>query len=343
VNALTRSVIDWGAAVYRQWDRFWFAPQPPHTLALVRILGGAMLLYTHAVWSLDLTAFLGPSSWLTPATAGLLSQPPGGQSYAWSYLYYVESPALLWPLHIGALAVFAMLTVGWYTRVVSVLAFVITLAYCHRLTGALFGLDQVNVLIATYLMLGPAGAVWSVDRWRAARRGRVQPPRPSVGANIAIRLMQLHMCVIYLFGGIGKMQGELWWNGSALWYALSLKDYQSLDMTWTVHFPAVLALLTHITLFWEVFYPVLIWPKLTRPVFLTMAVLVHLGIGMCMGMWTFGLAMIIGNLAFVYPQQVEAAVGWLIAATGRGPKENAAATGKGAIRRPHSADAPSAA
>jgi anthranilate/para-aminobenzoate synthase component I len=42
-----------------------------------------------------------------------------------------------------------------------------------------------------------------------------------------------------------------------------------------------------------------------------MAVLVHLGIGMCLGMWTFGLAMIIGNLAFVYPHQVEAAVGWV--------------------------------
>jgi hypothetical protein len=28
-------------------------------------------------------------------------------------------------------------------------------------------------------------------------------------------------------------------------------------------------------------------------------------------MWTFGLAMIIGNLAFVYPEHVRAAVTWL--------------------------------
>jgi hypothetical protein len=252
VNALTRSVIDWGAAVYGQWDRFWFAPQQPHTLALIRISGGAMLLYTHAVWSLGLSDFLGSHSWLSPATVGLMTKPPDGPSYAWSYLFHVQSPALLWLLHLGALVVFAMLTMGLYTRVVSVLAFVITLAYCHRLNGALFGLDQVNALIATYLMLGPAGAVWSVDRWLASRRGRLEPPRPSVGANIAIRLMQIHMCVIYMFGGIGKMRGDLWWDGSALWYAFALKDYQSVDMTWTVHFREVLALLTHLTLFWEV-------------------------------------------------------------------------------------------
>lgn len=334
MNAVVRSVLDWGAAVVRQWDRFWFAPQQPHTLALVRILGGAMLFYTHAVWSLGLTAFLGAQSWLTPATVGLMNVRPDGRSYAWSYLFHVESPALLWLLHAAALVVFAMLTVGLYTRVASVLAFVITLSYCHRLTGTLFGLDQVNAMIAMYLMVGPAGAVWSVDRWRASRRGEAADPLPSVGANIAIRLMQLHMCVIYLFGGIGKARGMTWWDGSALWYAFALKDYQSLDMTWTVHMPEVLALLTHLTLFWEVFYAVLIWPRLTRPVFLTMAVLVHLGIGMCLGMWTFGLAMIVGNMAFLYPEHVRDVAGYLGRRLGLSHRERS--PGKASPRQPHS-------
>jgi len=44
---------------------------------------------------------------------------------------------------------------------------------------------------------------------------------------------------------------------------------------------------------------------------LALAVGVHLGIGMCLGMWTFGLAMIIGNLAFVPPDTVRAVVTWL--------------------------------
>jgi hypothetical protein len=307
-DLLLQPTINWAKAIARAWDQFWFTPQQPHTLALIRILGGAMLFYTHLVWSLNLVAFLGPNGWLPTSTVVLMKQNATGRVYAWSYLYYVESPALLWILHIAALVVLAMLTLGLYTRVTSILAFIITLSYCHRLEGSLFGLDQINALLATYLMLGNSGAVYSLDRWLATRRSRAMPVKPAVSANIAIRLIQIHMCVIYLFGGIGKARGEVWWDGTAMWLAFATLEYQSLDMLWTVHMPWLLALLTHITLFWELSYVFLIWPKLTRPIMLILAVLVHLGIGLCMGMKTFGLVMIIGNLAFVYPEYVEATI-----------------------------------
>jgi hypothetical protein len=317
-----KPTVDWARAIAREWDRFWFTPQQPHTLALIRILGGGMIFYTHLVWSLNLLAFLGPKGWLPTSTVALIKQSPPrqslwseqvveGSSYAWSYLYYVDSPALLWMLHIAALIVLAMFTLGLFTRVTSILTFIITLSYCHRLEGSLFGLDQINALIATYVMLGQSGAVWSLDRWLAKRRGNALPIQPAIGTNIAIRLIQIHMCVIYLFGGIGKARGDTWWEGSALWFAFATLEYQSLDMVWTVHLPWLLALLTHITLFWELAYAFLIWPKLTRPIMLVLAVLVHAGIGLCMGMKTFGLMMIFANLAFVYPEYVEATVGAL--------------------------------
>ena len=51
----------------------------------------------------------------------------------------------------------------------SILAFIITLSYCHRLTGSLFGLDQINAFIATYLMLGRAGrSIRSIAGWLTA-------------------------------------------------------------------------------------------------------------------------------------------------------------------------------
>ena len=297
----------WLRPVTEGWDQFWFAPQRPHTLALIRILGGAMLLYTHAVWSLDLLAFLGPDSWVPSDVVGKLSAPPGEQNFAWSYLFYVQSPALLWALHLAALVVFLMLTLGLYTRVVAVLSFLITISYCHRLAPALFGLDQVNAMLATYLMLGPSGAAYSVDSWLARQRGMVIPPRQTT-TTIAIRLMQLHLCVIYLFGGITKMPGGTWWDGSALWMALANQEYRSWNMTWLVDYPWLVSLLTHVAVFWETFYPVLIWPKLTRPVFLAIAIGVHGGIALFLGMPTFGLAMLIANLAFVAPELIDAAM-----------------------------------
>jgi len=193
-------------------------------------------------------------------------------------------------------------------RVVSVLAWVITLAYCHRLQGALYGLDQVNAMLAMYLMVGPSGETYSVDAWWRRRRARrasetgpfqsPQFPAARIGTTIAIRLMQVHLSIVYLFGGISKLKGSLWWDGSAVWFAIANYEYQSLDMTWLAAWPWFIAMLTHITVFWETFYPVLVWPRLTRPIMIMLAVCVHGGIAVCLGMPTFGLAMIIANMAF---------------------------------------------
>lgn len=288
------------------WNRFWFTPSQPHTLALIRILGGSMLFYTHLVWSLDLEAFLGKDAWIGTSLSRELSE--RGMPYAWSLFWYIESPSVLWATHIAALVVFAMLTLGLFTRFSSIAAFILTLSYCHRLQGALYGLDQVNALLATYLMIGSCGAVYSLDQLRNSRTSRTAAAAKTtatVGNTIAIRLIQIHLCVIYFFGGISKLKGIDWWDGSALWMALSNYEYQSLDMTWLIGYPAIIALMTHVTVIWETFYCVLIWPRYSRWIMLSMAVLVHGGIGLAMGMPTFGLAMLIANVAFLEPALLE--------------------------------------
>jgi hypothetical protein len=125
-----------------------------------------------------------------------------------------------------------------------------------------------------------------------------------MSANLAIRLIQVHMCIIYFFSGLGKLQGDLWWDGAAVWYSLATLEYQTLDMTWMVEHWWLVNLMTHVTVLWELSYPALVWPSLTRPWVLLMAVLVHLGIVFALGMPTFGLVMLIGNLAFVSPKTV---------------------------------------
>lgn len=127
------------------------------------------------------------------------------------------------------------------------------------------------------------------------------------------------MCIVYLFGGISKMKGFMWWDGSAAWYAVANLEYQSLDMTWLVYYPAFVSLLSHTTVFWETFYCFLVWPKFTRPVMLFLAVCVHGGIALFLGMSTFGLAMLIGNMAFVSPELIRSLVdGALSLGRGRG-------------------------
>jgi hypothetical protein len=297
---MIRLIRDYFVELYgttvRGWNAFWFTPAEPHSLALIRIGTGLMLLYTHLIWSLGLDAFLGNHPWFSFEQ---ITDWQGGSLY-WSYWNWINVAWLRWAVHIAGLIIFALLTVGWHTRVTSVLAFLVTVSYAHRFAGATFGLDQVNGLLAMYLMFGRAGDAYSVDAYLARRRGTPSPTL-AVSTNVAVRLLQCHMCVMYIFAGISKIPGETWQNGTALWFAFANHEYQSIDMTWVKNHELLVNFLTLGSIAWELTYAAFIWPKLTRPIVLAIAVAVHLGIGVCMGMLTFGLAMVLGNVAFVAP------------------------------------------
>jgi hypothetical protein len=118
--------------------------------------------------------------------------------------------------------------------------------------------------------------------------------------------------------------GENWQAGTAVWWAIANQEYQSLDMTWVAHWPRFgplfIAFATHATVFWELFYCCAIWNRYTRPLMLWMAVAIHGGIALVMGMITFGLAMLYANLAFLKPATVrrwiDPLAGWLVAKLG---------------------------
>jgi hypothetical protein len=296
-DAAYRWCVDFGS----DWDNFWFAPRKASTLALMRICAGWMLFYTHFIWTINASEFLGPHAWITRD----VSQKMAEQVWVWTYFWYFDHPLALLAANLVALFIFAAMTVGWKTRYVTVAAWLISLMYIHRLQGSLFGLDQMNVFLAMYLAFAPCGDRWSVDAWLRNRRG--QPaPLAKTSATVATRLLQIHLCVIYLFGGISKLQGTMWRDGSAVWFAISNLEYQSLNMTWLVYFPWLIAALSHATVFWETFYCALVWPARTRPFVLAIAVCVHGGIALFLGMPTFGFIMIVANMAFLSPSFVDA-------------------------------------
>jgi hypothetical protein len=315
------------------WNRFWFTPTDPAALALIRVCSGLMLCYTHAVWALDLEAFFGPRSWLDGGA--VTSTHPG--SFAWSHLWWCQTPAVLWTVHAAALVVFALFAVGCWSRTTAVLSYLLTVSYANRVPEALFGLDQINGFLAMYLMLGPSGAAYSVDRWRAQRRaGRPLPPAaPSISANIATRLMQLHLCVLYFFAGVSKLQGPAWWDGTAFWGAVANLEYQSIDMTWLVYWPILVNLLTHISVVWEISYSVLVWPRLTRPIVLFLALPLHLGIALCLGMTTFGSIMLVANVAFVSPQFIRSLLDRKQSAAAQAPPFERKVPAPKSLRRSH--------
>ena len=295
-------VVMWFGEIMQTWDRFWFAPRLPHTLAVIRIACGAMLVYVHLIWAIFATDFMGSAAWIDNAAIRKLHVVGSGMEWAWSWLWYVESPILL-GLHEWLAIIFSTaMMLGFETRLATPLAWWFTLMTCHRMTGALFGLDQVVVMLCMYLMIASCGSVLSIDALMRERVWAGGTSQPNVLNNIATRLIQLHLCVIYIFGGLSKMRGEMWFEGSAMWYTLVNYEYQSMDMTWLGRYPFIIASLTAFTIFWETFYCALVWPRITRPIALTAAVFVHGGIAFALGMFTFGTSMIIANFAFIEPE-----------------------------------------
>lgn len=289
------------------WNQFWYRTRDPLVLALMRILVGSIVFYTHLVWTLELNTFLGPDGLLPAEYRQVLF----GNAFGWSHLDWVPQAGLMVAHAIGLIVVL-MFTLGIFTRSTAVLAALLVISYANRGTGALFGLDQINAFLCMYLAIGNSGAALSIDSiWRRRGQGRAVgdiSARPSIWSNVSIRLIQIHMCIVYLFAAIGKLQGETWFTGEAIFNAIASREYQTIDMTWLADHMWLVALMTLLALAWELAYPALIWPRLTRPLMLGVAVLVHLGIGMCMGMLTFGLIMIVGNLAFVDSETLR---GWL--------------------------------
>ena len=282
------------------WHRFWFEPADPLMLGIIRLLGGWMLFYNLSIWTLDLEAFFGDNG-LQPlqAVKALYVNRPIFSFWLWTGDQY------LWPMHIACLVISAMFCLGFATRVTSILSFLITISYSQRVPIANFGFDQILGMLCLYLCIGPSGAAVSVDslirRWWLRRKGQVYAPRKFASARVSMRLIQLHLCAIYFWAGFAKLKGPSWWTGEAMWRVIANEEYQTMDLTWMAWVPWLPFLIAHVTIAWEVFFIVLVWNPKFRPLMLFMGVLMHVGIGAFLGMWTFGLIMAFAYLAFSDP------------------------------------------
>lgn len=314
LNGLVSYPVALGRALTAGWNAFFFTPADPTPLGLIRVIVGLLLVWNLGVYGLDLRAYFGSDGWADPAAVRFVQsmQAPG----AWSFWFYVPD-ALLRPVWLVCMAVLVLFTVGLWSRVTAVLAWVIVVSTVRRVPMAMFGFDQIVSSWTLYLAVtGASGRAVSLDRfWSRYREARAAmarrrhdgrwtvaggAPEPAVAARIALRLIQLHLCLIYGIAGLAKLQGTGWWTGMAVWGMLASAEFRQFDLTWLASSAWLLNVMTHGTILFEVGYPVLIWIPVLRPLVLATAVAIHVGIAiLAPGLSEFGVAMIAGNLAFV--------------------------------------------
>jgi hypothetical protein len=195
-----------------------------------------------------------------------------------------------WWLLVGA---GALLLIGLFSRATAITAWFLHLCAVGSGQLLLYGADSFTSIGLFYLMLAPLPDSWTLDaRWRRVRRKDDPFLR-----GLFRRVLQLHLCLAYFFGGLAKCLGNGWWNGVSMWRALTRPPFNVISpdilVSWRHLFPAAGIFICLL----ETGYIFFIWPKRTRLPWLACMVGVHVGIALMMGMYLFSFIMIVLNVA----------------------------------------------
>jgi hypothetical protein len=121
--------------------------------------------------------------------------------------------------------------------------------------------------------------------------------------SFTIRLIQLQLCVIYFFSGLGKAMGNNWYTGDAIWYLVSTyTDVNVLTAFIATTVPFVFQVISLSVVIAELFYPFLIYNKITKKTALLYIIITHLIIILMINLYTFGIVMIILNVIAFQPK-----------------------------------------
>ena len=304
---MTSAVVDYFSEVSERfgaaWNEFWFRSSNPLTLCVLRILVGLLVLYWHLSFTTDLVEWFGPQGLLPLET--VQSLPLGAKL---SLLDFARSPTDLWIAHGLGTAAILCFTLGLFTRLSTVITWVFFLSYVNRGPMINGQAEPILSMLLLYLVIAPAGTRLSMDSWLRRKQGK-EKPTEYVSATIATRLIQVHLAGLYLLMGLVKLAGETWWNGTAMWWLIARPDSRWFDLTFLAPHEFVWNLWTHVTVAFELLFPVFIWNRLARPALLVAAVLVYIPLTLVTGLTLFFASLLVANLAFVSPTVLERVLG----------------------------------
>jgi len=187
---------------------------------------------------------------------------------------------------ITALAAMALL-VGYRTRVMNVVVWVMVLSIQNRNPFVLSAEDALLRLLLFWSIFLPLGAWWSVDNLRGAPASRVSMRVLSM----ASAGLFLQIAFVYWFTVILKSGPEWRIDGTAIYYALSVEQITGSIGRYLLQFPALLRVLTFAVIGIEAIGPLLLFcPVATGPVRTAGVLLImslHFGILLTMIIWFF--------------------------------------------------------
>lgn len=289
----------------RGWlEEFLFPAKAKTWIAILRVgLGLVVTIYSLSLWH-DWNYLFGASG------SGLISRDIAEVILSFESpfiprLEWLVTPAERFGLSEETALTFALgcllgsgvlLLIGFFCRSAAITAWLFHLATRGSGGFTAYGVDNFMTIGLFYLMLSPLPDRYSLDaqlwRVRAVDLSRV---------GFHQRILQLHLCLIYFFGGLAKCLGAGWWNGASIWRAMTRSPFNIIPteilLQWSYLFPVVGVSICLL----EIGYSFMIWPQKSRLVWLSFILAMHTAIGFAMGLHLFALIMVVLNLSAFGP------------------------------------------
>jgi hypothetical protein len=296
---------------WQYWLRL-YATADPRSLGLFRIALG-LLLFEDVLrrWP-DLAMHYANTGWLSNHYA--IFRPMSG--YLFSVYHAMSSLGEVKFLVIAHIVVNLCLMIGWHTKVMHVLAFVLITSMNSRNIMLENGGFVVLALLALWGIFLPTHRRYSVDAWLASFRARREGtaaalndasfPAPDTRAvvSLAVAVLVLQWTLIYYFNVVHKT-GSTWRNGTAVYYFFQQDRMLTLFGGWVRHFFPLLSykLMTFGTLIIESVIALLIISPIgtgkARMIAWLLSISLHLALDAVVQLGPFSYAMCIAYFVFI--------------------------------------------
>ena len=282
-------------------DRFLFAPRDLMALGLMRAILGFSLAGFYAVRLVDFDLLFSEKGYITFEGAKSLFP----EFYKPLVYLFVQNETLSYGLHVAFIVALIFVGLGIGGRFTNVIAYVLHVLFLNRNYAVVYGPDFLaTTWLLCFCFIRTTPLPWKEllqGDWAPLARSETETELMTL---IWHRLLQVQLCVVYLYGGLEKFRGQSWWDGTALWKVMGNGQYTQIDFSWLAWAPGLVALLTYFAAFWETFFPAIVWSKKAKGYILSLGLLLHGGISIMMGLVFFSFITVLGYFAFIESEDI---------------------------------------
>ena len=267
------------------------------------IKGTAAFCLLHIISLLpDLPYFIGDQAFVIDDISSVKNSSVAlSTHYLWenlqSYLPIVKDDLVIAIIGIYILALVAMIF-NVAALPAAIIALLLKIVVNNSMSFYVYGLDGFEVIALFYCVV-----FVNYHRSDIPARGVQRFLEPK---NL-LRVLQLHLCIVYFFGGLGKILGHNWWNGESVWKAIHLVDSPEYFDSYALgQYGELWTALGIGTFTLELLYPIGVNFARTRNFFMVGIIGMHCVIGIFIGLHFFSAFMIFLNIcAYVFPYVLE--------------------------------------